>query len=75
MQPEHAVDVEQLGRLDQFRMSDGNCEQRAIERCLPESQKILRRREIRKQIVILPDVSSADGVDVPPPVMCHHPAA
>jgi hypothetical protein len=53
MQPEYAVDVVQLGRLDQFRMSDGNCEQRTIERCLSESQKILQRREIRKQIVIL----------------------
>ena len=41
VQPEHAVDVVQLGRLDQFRMSDGNCEQRAFERFFPEREEVL----------------------------------
>jgi hypothetical protein len=57
MQPEHAVDGAQLGRLDQLGMGDGDGEQGSLELLLPEREKILQRRKIRKQILILPDVS------------------
>src|SRR5258705_12061958 len=57
MQPEHAVDGAQFGRLDQLGMRNGDGEQRSVELFLPEGEKVLQGREIRKQIVILPDVS------------------
>jgi hypothetical protein len=41
MQPEHAVDVVQLGRLDQFGVRDGDRKQRAFEPCFPEREEIL----------------------------------
>src|SRR6202022_698732 len=56
MQPEHTVDGAQFSRLDQLGMRHGDGEQRAVELFLPEGEKILQRREFRKQIVILPDV-------------------
>jgi hypothetical protein len=31
MQTEDAIDGVQFGRLDEFRMRDGNCEQRSFE--------------------------------------------
>src|ERR1700722_6655434 len=37
-------------------MRDRDGEQRSLELLLPEGEKILQRRKIRKQIVILPDV-------------------
>ena len=57
MQSEDATDGVQFSRLDEFRMRDGDCEQRTIELCFPEGEKVLQRREIWKQIVVLPDVS------------------
>src|SRR5215470_13576193 len=57
MQLENPVHRPQLGRLDQPRMRHGDREQRSLELFLPESEEILQRREFRKQIVILPDVS------------------
>ena len=56
MQPEHAVDGAQFGRLDQLGMRHRHREQRAIEFLLPENQKVLQRRKLRKQIVVLPDI-------------------
>jgi hypothetical protein len=41
VQPEHAVDSVQLGRLDEFRVRNGNCEQGAFELCFPEREEIL----------------------------------
>src|SRR5450759_1504927 len=52
MQPEHAVDGPQLGRLDQLGVRNGDGVERAFELLLPEEKKILQRRKIRKQIVI-----------------------
>src|SRR5438270_7246116 len=52
VQPEHAVDGAQFGRLDQLGMRNGDSEQRAFELFLPEGEKVLQRREIREQIVI-----------------------
>src|ERR1700730_13159255 len=56
METKHAIDGAQFGRLDQLGMRDADSEQRAFELLLPEGEKILQRRKIRKQIVILPDV-------------------
>src|ERR1700751_4959765 len=56
MQPKHAVDGAQLGRLDQPGMRHGDREQRTVELLLPEGEEILQRRKFRKQIVVLPDV-------------------
>src|SRR5947208_9904540 len=44
MQPEHAVDRAQLGRLDQPGMRDRYRKQRAIQLFLPEGEEILQRR-------------------------------
>ena len=38
-------------------MRDGDGKQRAVELLFPEREEILQRREIWKQIVVLPDVS------------------
>src|SRR6266404_849335 len=56
VQPKDAVDGAQFGRLDQLGVRNGDGEQRAFELLLPEREKILQRREIRKQIVVLPDI-------------------
>src|SRR6266480_8006192 len=56
VQPEHAVDGPQFGRLDQLGMRHGNREQRALELLLPEGKEIFQRWKFRKQIVILPDI-------------------
>ena len=56
MQPEHAIDGAQFGRLDQLGMRDRDRVQRTVERFFPEGEKILQRGDFRKQIVILPDV-------------------
>ena len=56
VQPEHAVDGAQFGRLDQLGMRNGDGEQRAFELLLPEREKILQRRKFREQILILPDI-------------------
>jgi hypothetical protein len=52
VQSEDATDGVQFSRLDEFRMRDGDCEQRTIELCFPEGEKVLQRREIWKQIVV-----------------------
>ena len=57
MQTEDTINGVQFGRLDEFRMRDGDCEQRSFEFCFPEREEILQRREIRKHIVVLPDVA------------------
>ena len=41
VQPEHAVDGVQFGRLDQFGVRDGNRKQRAFELCFPEREEVL----------------------------------
>ena len=41
VQPEHAVDGVQFGRLDQFRVRDGDRKQRAFELCFPEREEVL----------------------------------
>src|SRR5262245_37533615 len=56
VQPEFAVDRPQLGRLDQPGVRHGDRMQNALERALPESQEALQLREIRAQVVLLPDV-------------------
>src|SRR3954469_5336106 len=56
MQPEHAVDGAQLGRLDQLGMGHRDRIQRTFQLFLPEAEKILQRRKLRKQIVVLPDI-------------------
>ena len=57
MQPEDPVHGAQFGRLNQFGVHDGDRKQWALELFLPEGEEVLQRREIRKQIVVLPDVS------------------
>ena len=64
VQLEHAVDGVQLGRLDQFGVRDGDCKQRASELLLPEGEKVLQRREIRKHTVVLPDASLQQPVTI-----------
>jgi len=56
MQSKDAVDGVQFGRLDQLGMRDGDGEQGAVELLLPKRKKVLQRRKIRKQIVVLPDL-------------------
>src|SRR5664279_2361820 len=56
VQPEHAVDGAQFGRLDQLGMGDRHGEQRSIQFFLPEREEILQRRKFREQIVILPNI-------------------
>ena len=41
VQPEHAVDGVQFGWLDEFRVRNGDCEQRAFECCFPEREEVL----------------------------------
>ena len=41
MQPKHAIDGVQFGGLDEFRMRDGDCEERTLERFFPEREEIL----------------------------------
>jgi len=41
VQPEHAVDGVQFGRLDQFGVRDGDRKQRAFELFLPEGEEVL----------------------------------
>src|SRR5262249_25895462 len=56
MQAEHAVDGAQLRRPDQARMGDRDRMERPLEPFLPEGKKTLKRRKIRTQIVVLPNV-------------------
>ena len=41
MQPKHAIDGVQFGRLDQFGVRDGDCKQRAFRLSFPEREEIL----------------------------------
>src|ERR1700722_16880648 len=54
MQPEHAVDRPQLGRLDHLRVRHYHRMKVALERLAPEIQEALKLREVRTQIVGLP---------------------
>src|SRR5258708_35538210 len=45
-------------------MRNGDCEERTLELCFPEREEILQRREIRKHIVVLPDVSLEQPVTI-----------
>ena len=56
MQPKHAVDGAQFSGLDQLGMRDPDRIKRPLELLLPEGKEVPQRRELRKQIVILPDV-------------------
>src|SRR4051812_42119895 len=64
MQPEHAVDGAQFGRLDQLGMRHSNREQRTFQPGFPEGEKILQRREIREQVVVLPDIGLQQPVAI-----------
>ena len=41
MQPKYAIEGVQFGGLDKFRMRDGDCEERTLERFFPEGEEIL----------------------------------
>jgi hypothetical protein len=41
MQSKDAIDGVQFGRLDEFRMRDGDGEQRTFERPFPEHEELL----------------------------------
>jgi hypothetical protein len=56
MQPEDTVDGAQLGRLDQSRVGNHHGMQGPFELTLPKNQKFLQAREVRAQIVILPNI-------------------
>ncbi len=56
VQPEHPVDRFQLGGLHQLGMRNCDGDQRPFQLGLPEGEKILQRRKVRKQIVVLPDI-------------------
>ena len=56
MQSKDAIDGVQFGGLDELGMCDSDGEQGTVDRFFPEREEILQRREIREQIVILPDV-------------------
>jgi hypothetical protein len=56
MQAELSIDRVDLRRLDQSRMGDGDRVQRAIERALPEVQKLVQLRKGGTQIVVLPNI-------------------
>src|SRR3954447_11635797 len=64
MQPEHAVDGAELGRLNQPGMRDGDGKQRAFELRFPKGEEILQRRKIREQIVVLPHIGLQQPVAV-----------
>jgi hypothetical protein len=56
MQPENTIHRFDLGRFDEAGMRDSDRMQDTFERFLPEFQKTLKFREIRAEVVVLPDV-------------------
>src|SRR4051794_27292283 len=50
VQPEHALDGAQFGRLDELAMRYRDREQRTVERFFPKAKEISQRREFRKKI-------------------------
>ena len=57
VQPEHAIDRADLGRLDQTRMRHGYRVQRAFQGLQPEIEEFVERRKCRAEIVILPNIA------------------
>src|SRR6516162_6633364 len=56
MQPEDTVDGAQFRRLDQSRVGNHHGMQRPLELALPKNQEFLQAREVRAQIVVLPNI-------------------
>ena len=57
VEAEFAVDCFELGRLDELAMRHLHRVQRALKLFLPEVQELLQFGELRKQVVVLPDVA------------------
>src|SRR3954454_21797650 len=45
-------------------MDDGDGEQRSFQPCFPEGEKMLQRRKIREQVVVLPDMGLQQPVAI-----------
>src|SRR5438067_8609290 len=56
IQQKLTVECPDLGRLDELCMTDHHAMQRPIELLLPESQEFDQNRELRCNVVVLPDV-------------------
>src|ERR1700738_3796742 len=68
VQPEHAVDGAQLGRLDQARVGDDDRVERPVELLLPEGKKSLEHRKLGAEIVVLPHVGLQQPAVVRPAI-------
>src|ERR1700720_713361 len=68
MQPEHAVDGAQFGRLDQARVGDRDRVERPVELLLPEGKKSLEHRKLGAEIVVLPHVGLQQPAVVRPAI-------
>src|SRR5688572_15661555 len=68
VQPEDAVRGAEVRRLDQLLVGDDDLEQRSLQLGLPEGQEALQRRELGKEVVILPDVGLQQPFVVRTPV-------
>src|SRR5215472_2115002 len=68
VQPEHALDRADLGRLDQPRMRHGDRVQRAFQGLQPEIEEFVECRKCRAEIVILPDIALEEPGMIRPPV-------
>jgi hypothetical protein len=68
MQSKLAFDRADFRRLDQLAMRHRHRMQNALERTLPELQEALQLRELRKEIVFLPNVGLQQPRVVRPPI-------
>jgi hypothetical protein len=61
MEPELAIQRPYLSGLNEAGVGDGDRMERAIERPQPKPQKRVQRREIRTDIVVLPNEGLQQG--------------
>jgi glycerol uptake facilitator-like aquaporin len=57
VQPEFAIDGADFGGLDQLGMRHGDRMQRSLELFQPEIEEFIQPREVRAEVIVLPDIS------------------